>query len=102
MRSLLSPTVAFALSFPVLVAAQESTNPPKEPTAKIAEVRFGDGSVVRMNLLQEQLEVTTKYGKLSVPVADIRRIEFGMHMPGGLGEQIGTSIKLLGSEVYRD
>ena len=42
-------------------------------------------------------------GGLGAPeVGEIRRIEFGMHMPGGLGEQINTSIKLLGSEVFRD
>jgi hypothetical protein len=101
MRSLIGTTLALALSSPIPATAQEA-DAPKDTLAKIAEVRFGDGSVVRMTVLQEQLDVTTKYGKLSVPLADIRRIEFGLHMPGGLGDQISTSIKLLGSEVYRE
>jgi hypothetical protein len=101
MRSLVSISLALILTCAALAAAQEADGT-KEPSAKIAEVRFGDGSVVRMSLLQEQVEVTTRYGKLSVPVSDIRRIEFGLHMPGGLAEQITTSVKLLGSEVYRD
>jgi hypothetical protein len=101
MRTLVPATIALSFSLPNLALAQ----PPaasKEPAPKIAEVRFTDGSVVRMTLLQEQVEVLTKYGKLMVPVGDIRRIEFGLHIPSDLGEQIGASIKLLGSEVYRD
>jgi hypothetical protein len=101
MRSLVAATIALVLSSPILATAQEAAST-KETNAKIAEVRFGDGSIVRMTLLQEQLEVMTKYGKLSIPVADIRRIEFGMHLPSGMNEQITNSIKLLGSEVYRD
>src|SRR4051812_32770216 len=31
-----------------------------------------------------------------------RGSEFGLHIPEAVGEQITTSIKLLGSEVYRD
>jgi hypothetical protein len=101
MRTLVPATLTLVLSLPALGAAQEPANT-KEPAGKIAEVRFADGSVVRMSLLQENLEVMTRYGKLTIPVGEIRRIEFGMHMPGGLGEQIKTSIKLLGSEVFRD
>jgi hypothetical protein len=100
MRTFVPATLALALLLPGLGLAQET--PAKEPNGKIAEVRFGDGSVVRMSLLQEQLEVMTKYGKLSVPITEIRRIEFGLHAPGSLGNQITASIKLLGSEVYRD
>jgi hypothetical protein len=102
MRSLVLATLTIVLSLPAVGYAQQSAATPKEAAPKIAEVRFGDGSVVRMTLLQEQLEVMTRYGKLSVPLSDIRRIEFGLHLPDGLGEQIGASIKLLGSDVYRD
>lgn len=101
MRSLVLATVAISLAFPAVAVAQKAA-PTKEPNPKIAEVRFADGSIVRMRLLQEELEVMTRYGKLSIPVAEIRRIEFGLHMPGNLGAQIDNSIKLLGSEVYRD
>ncbi len=101
MRSLVPATLTLALSFPVLGAAQEAAGT-RESSLKIAEVRFGDGSVVRMTMLQEQLDVMTRYGKLQIPVGEIRRIEFGLHMPPGMGEHISTSIKQLGSEVYRD
>jgi hypothetical protein len=101
MRSLIAAPLALILAFPIVAAAQE-TAAPKDGQPKVAEVRFGDGSIVRMTLLQEHVEVMTKYGKLTVPVGDIRRIDFGMHPPTGLSEQITTSIKLLGSEVYRE
>ena len=73
----------------------------KDLPANQAEVRFGDGSLVRMTILQEHLEVQTKYGKLKIPVKDIRRIEFGLHLPEGVGPQIQAAIQLMGSNVYK-
>ena len=75
--------------------AQEQTKPMQ------AEVRFGDGSLVRMTILQESVDVMTKYGKLTVPLRDIRRIDFGLHLPEGVEPQITEAIKLMGSQVYR-
>jgi hypothetical protein len=80
-----------------LVQGQSKKNLP----ANQAEVRFGDGSLVRMTILQEHVEVQTKYGKLKVPVKDIRRIEFGLHLPEGVGTQIQNAIQLMGSNVYK-
>jgi hypothetical protein len=79
--------------------AQDQT-PPARP--HLAEVRFGDGSIVRMTLLQENVEVLTKYGKLSVPLSEIRRIEFGLHVPPDVNQQITQSIKRLASDVYKE
>jgi hypothetical protein len=100
MRTLV-PAALTILSLPALGHAQQPASS-KESSPKIAEVRFGDGSVVRMTLLQQQLDVMTRYGKLSVPLSDIRRIEFGLHIPDGRGAQINSAIKQLGSDVYRD
>jgi len=101
MRTLIPATLALSLSLPTLAVAQE-TAAAKESLAKIAEVRFGDGSVVRMSILQDSLDVMTKYGKLTVPIGDIRRIEVGLHTPGKLGDEITKAIKLLCSEAYAD
>lgn len=73
----------------------------KEP-AHLAEVRFNDGSLVRMTILQNDVEVMTKYGKLNVPLQDIRRIDLGLHLPSGLDQQIDQSIRLLASSAYKD
>jgi hypothetical protein len=72
------------------------------PRPNLAEVRFGDGSLVRMTILQDSIDVMTKYGKLTIPIREIRRIDFGLHMPEGVGQQIDQSIKQLGSETYKE
>ncbi|HZZ78052.1 MAG TPA: hypothetical protein VFE62_06020, partial [Gemmataceae bacterium] len=97
-----TPVVA-ALFF---VLAASSRSPAQESTTSqrpnLAEVRFGDGSVVRMTLLQENLEVQTKYGKLSIPLQEVRRVEFGLHVPPDVNQQINQSIKRLASDVYKE
>lgn len=97
---------ALRLSFlvPILLASgvnQAQGFGKKNSLAPQAEVRFGDGSLVRMAILQESLDVMTKYGKLSIPLSDIRRIEFGMHLPDGAGPKIQSAIRKMGSEVYK-
>jgi len=72
------------------------------PRPNLAEVRFGDGSLVRVTILQDDVEVMTKYGKLTVPLREIRRIDFGLHLPDGVGTHIDQSIKQLGSEAYKE
>jgi hypothetical protein len=57
-----------------------------------AEVRFADGSVVRMQLAQSSVEITTRYGKLTVPIEDIRKIEFGFRYPDGVKEKIDSAV----------
>lgn len=71
------------------------------PATNQAEVRLTDGSVVRMTVLQESLEVQTKYGKLTVPVGDIRRIDFGLHLPEGVEERVARAVQRIGSDAYR-
>jgi hypothetical protein len=76
----------------------------KKPAARPneVEVRFGDGSKVRMQLLQESLEIVTKYGKLVVPTDDVRGIDFGVHLPDGVEEQIKAAIGRLGSTSFKE
>jgi hypothetical protein len=79
--------------------AQESA---KEAKTHLAEVRFNDGSLVRMAILQDDLEVVTRYGKLTIPLRDIRRIDLGLHLPPGMDQQIDQSIRLLASNAYKE
>lgn len=94
----LALSLVLAVSSPA--AAQPSS--PSSPRPHLAEVRFNDGSVVRMTLLQEDLEVQTKYGKLTIPLSDVRRLEFGLHVPPDVNQQIARSIKRLASDVYKE
>jgi hypothetical protein len=45
---------------------------------------------------QTSVDVTTRYGKLSVPIEDIRRIEFGVRYPQGVQARIEAAIEKLG------
>lgn len=69
---------------------------------RVADVRLDDGSTVRVTLQQPSIEIMTKYGKLVVPVADIRRIEFGLHVPADQQAAITANIKRLGSIVHKE
>src|SRR5450631_4311226 len=66
------------------------------------EIHFLNGSKVRMIVQSEKLEIATQYGKLAVPVKDIRAIEFGLHYPEDTEAKIEAAIKGLGNSDYRE
>jgi hypothetical protein len=66
------------------------------------EIHFLNGSKVRMIIQSEKLDISTAYGKLSVPVKDVRAVEFGLHFADGVEAQIEAGIKGLGSADYRE
>ncbi len=66
------------------------------------EIHFLNGSKVRMIVESEKLDIATAYGKLSVPVKDIRGIEFGLHFPEGMEAKIEAAVKGLGASDYRE
>lgn len=72
----------------------------KSDSAEI-EMTFANGSVIRMELLPENIEINTEYGKLSVPAREIRRIEFGLHLPEGADKKIEIAVKRLGSADFK-
>ena len=97
-----TPCVAALSLVLVLAASTRSLAQEQNSRPNLAEVRFGDGSIVRMTLLQENLEVQTKYGKLTIPIQEVRRVEFGLHVPPDINQQINQSIKRLASDVYKE
>ena len=95
--------VTLALLVTLAVSSRSlAQDQPVSSRPTVAEVRFNDGSIVRMTLLQSDLEVATKYGKLQIPLAEIRRVEFGLHVPPDVNQQINQSIKRLASDVYKE
>lgn len=99
------PTLLVALALSPLATGDEPVpsakkNSPDSPG--VAEVRFADGSTVRMVLTQTAVEVTTRYGKLEVPVADIRRVEFGFRYPDGAQARIEAAARELGAADAKD
>lgn len=85
--------------------AARADDPPKGPPPKGSgppvEIRMGDGSTVRMALTQPAIEVTTKYGKLSVPATEVRRVEFGFRYPEGAEEKITQLVAQLADGNYK-
>jgi hypothetical protein len=75
--------------------------PAKGDDPSLVEVRLADGSAVRMTLVQTHIDVTTRYGKLSVPVSDIKRIDFGFRYPDGAQEKIDDGVAKLGAANYK-
>jgi hypothetical protein len=73
----------------------------KDARANHAEVRLHDGSLVRMTIVQDSVDVLTKYGKLTIPMREIRRLEFGHHLPEGVEPQIQQAIKQLGDDNFK-
>ena len=68
------------------------------PDGATPELRFGDNSTIRMALLQEQIEVQTRYGKLVVPLADIRTIEFAVRVPVDVAKRLDAASTDLASD----
>lgn len=66
------------------------------------EVKFSDGSTVRVVMLQENIEVVTKFGKLLVPMSEVRKIDLGIHMENGTMEKIEAAMKKLNSQVFKE
>ena len=83
-----------------------TANPPPKPSPPAApvpvEVHFSDGSTVRMALLQPALEVQTRYGRLSIPASEVRRLELGLHFPEGMEARVNALVSALGSKSFRE
>ncbi len=101
---LLLPTV---LAVP-LWADDPSPGEPKAPKKAAparwtgaAEVRFTDDSVLKLTLREERLELKTPYGKLLVPLADVRRIDFATRIPDDAVRRIRAALRDLGSTEFR-
>jgi hypothetical protein len=62
---------------------------------------MADGRQLNMHLLTEAIEITTRYGKLKVPVADIRRIDIGLRYPEGLKARVEAAVTRLGDTDFK-
>jgi hypothetical protein len=84
-------------------AAQDKPAQAPDPAAGAAEVvaRLHDGTVLRKAFLREPVVVATRFGKLTVPAADVRRIEFGRHLPAEASRQVEEAVRQLGSDEFK-
>jgi hypothetical protein len=79
-------------------------HPPPKPAAPPGppefEITFADQSAVRAHLLDATVLVATKYGKLTIPIRDIKRIELGFRYPDGVEAKIGAAVNDLGANDF--
>src|SRR5262249_3449957 len=99
----LFPAVVVAMLIVPPAAFGQSDPPPKpeKSTTPLLEVRFTDNSVMKLGIKEERVEFMTQYGKLSIPVADIERIEFGLRVPDDVKKRIEAAIADLGDPNFR-
>jgi hypothetical protein len=107
----LSAVVAFLVSVTQLAGKQPARgrllNPPEngshakpgetktEPAS--IEAHFCDGSNMKVIVREERLELVTAYGNLSIPMADICRIDFGFRIDAKTAKRVNDAIATLGS-----
>jgi hypothetical protein len=75
--------------------------PKSAPRTDEVVARFHDGTTLRRIVLQESVEIQTKYGKLAIPVRDIRRIEFGIYSSPEDVKKVAAAIRNLGAEDFQ-
>jgi hypothetical protein len=93
---------------PANTAAARGPHPPQPPsdTAKSkpsvdVEVRFVDDSVMKLKLLDDKLELSTRHGVLHVAVADVRRIDFASRVTPAVAEKVTVAVSKLNHSDFR-
>jgi hypothetical protein len=96
---LLAAVVALGLA--PAVPAQDEPKKTSRPNETTIDVRLTDDSTVKLTLLDGQIEFLTPHGKLTIPVAEIRKVELGMRIPDDVAAQIQAAVADLGSSQFR-
>ncbi len=102
--------VAVVAQGALLVAPFARTAPPpnnpapvtkKNLTGAAIEVRYTDDSTMKVKLLDDKLELTTRHGVLQISAADVRRIEFATRVPTEVAEQVARAVAKLNDSDFK-
>lgn len=99
--ALLLSVPRIATGEPLRASDDPLTRESKPITEVQVDVRFTDGSMLKLAIREDRLDFMTPYGKLYIPVADIKRIEFGLRVPDDVAKRIDSAIADLGNKQYR-
>ncbi len=82
--------------------AQSASSPGSKPVIhpNDVEVKMIDRSVLKMTLLQDVIDLKTRFGLLQIPTTHIRSIRFGTRLPPDLQARINALIAQLGNEAF--
>jgi hypothetical protein len=89
--------VATALLFSFTSQIWGADPPAKKPEPGGVEVRFQDGSILKLVMREDKIDLQTPYGKLQIPVGEIARIEFGLRLSAETEQKIQAAIDNLTS-----
>ncbi len=82
---------------------KEAAPPGKAPAGPlVVEVRFSDNSNLRLTSQTDTVTVATRYGKLTIPLAEISQIDFATRIPEATRQRIEAAIKNLGSKEFKE
>jgi hypothetical protein len=73
----------------------------KQKPSVDVEVKFVDDSVMKLKLLDDKLEFSTKHGVLHVAVGDIRRIDFASRVSPAVAEKVALAVSRLNHSDFR-
>src|SRR5438876_4620055 len=60
------------------------------------QARFHNGTTICKAVIHEDVEIVTKYGNLTVPLGEIRRIEFGLRLSEPAAAKVANAVSRLG------
>src|SRR6185312_4195918 len=73
-----------------------------KPRASVAAtVTYIDDSGMKLKLLDDKLEMTTKYGVIHVNMTDVRRIDFATRVPADVAEKVMLAIGKLNHPEFK-
>jgi hypothetical protein len=91
-------TLIAVLASCTFVVADDPPKPaPKGPDSASFELRLSDGSSIKAVILDEKIDIQTRYGRLSVPFADVQKIEFGPRLTAEAVKKLETAVANLNS-----
>src|SRR5581483_5619503 len=96
--------VAVAAGDPLPSDNATSAAPPRKngPAATATvEVRLEDDSILKLVLKDDRIDMMTRYGRLTLPVSEIEKIDFGHRVAHDVAASVSTHIAALGSKDFQ-
>ena len=76
--------------------------PPSAANAEALKIHLMDGSQITGRLAQQEIEIDTQFGKLTIPVAAIVSLTPGLGSHPKVGQNLDDLIAKLGSPVFSE
>jgi hypothetical protein len=66
----------------------------------VLEARLCEGGTLNLTLMDEHLEFITPYGRLTIPLSDVQRIDFSTRVSQDVADRIEKAIRDLGDDEF--